>query len=42
VRALRAELAERGARASYGAVWSFLAAEGLTFKTYGPPRLQAA
>ena len=32
VRALRAELAERGARASYGAVWSFLAAEGLTFK----------
>ena len=41
VRALRAELAERGARASYGAVWSFLAAEGLTFKKK-PARRRAA
>jgi transposase len=32
VRALRAELIERGVTASYGAVWAFLAAEGLTFK----------
>ena len=32
LRAVRAELAERGVRVSYGAVWSFLAAEGLTFK----------
>jgi transposase len=32
VRALRVELAERGVRASYGAVWRFLAAERLTFK----------
>ena len=32
VRAVRAELLERGIKISYGAVWSFLAAEGLTFK----------
>jgi transposase len=32
VRGLQAELRDRGVRASYGAVWSFLAAEGLTFK----------
>jgi transposase len=33
VRALRAELAEtRGVRVGYGAVWRFLAREGLTFK----------
>jgi transposase len=32
VRAVRAELGERGFKVSYGAVWSFLAAEGLTFK----------
>ena len=32
VRALQAELLARGVRVSYGAVWAFLAAEGLTFK----------
>jgi transposase len=32
VRALQAELVARGTPASYGAVWSFLAREGLTFK----------
>lgn len=32
VRGLRGELAERGVKVSYGAVWAFLAAEGLTFK----------
>jgi transposase len=32
VRGLQRELAERGVEVSYGAVWSFLAAEGLTFK----------
>jgi transposase len=32
VRGLRSELAERGVKVSYGAVWTFLAAEGLTFK----------
>src|SRR6266536_2605074 len=32
VRAVRTELAERGLKVSYGAVWSFLAAEGLTVK----------
>jgi len=29
---LQRELAERGLEVSYGAVWSFLAAEGLTLK----------
>ena len=32
VRALQAELAARGVAVSYGAVWSFLAAERLSFK----------
>ena len=41
LRALLAELVERGVKASYGALWLFLEREGLTFKkTYGPPRLQ--
>ena len=31
-RAVPAKLPERGIEVSYGAVWSFLAAEGLTFK----------
>ena len=42
VRALRAELAElRGVQVGYGAVWRFLAREGLTFKKK-PPRRRAA
>jgi transposase len=32
VRGLQSELRERGVKISYGALWSFLAAEGLTFK----------
>ena len=32
VRALRAELIGHGTEVSYGAVWDFLAAEGLTYK----------
>ncbi len=32
LRAVQAELAERGVAASYGAVWSFFAAEGYSFK----------
>ncbi|HEY3911498.1 MAG TPA: helix-turn-helix domain-containing protein, partial [Stellaceae bacterium] len=32
LRAVMAELAERGTPASYGAVWRFLAREGITFK----------
>lgn len=32
LRALQAELAERGVRVSYGAVWHFVHAEGLSFK----------
>jgi transposase len=32
LRALVAELVERGIPASYGAVWRFLAAEGITVK----------
>ena len=32
VRALRAELIGRGTEVSYGAVWDFLVAEGLTYK----------
>ncbi len=32
VRGLQSELGERGVKVSYGAVWAFLAAEGLTFK----------
>ncbi len=42
VRALRAELGEvRGRRVGYGAVWRFLAREGLTFKKK-PARRRAA
>ena len=40
LRAVRAELAERGVRVSYGAIWTFVAAEGLTFKKK-PARLRA-
>jgi transposase len=32
LRAMMAELAERGTPASYGAVWRFFAREGVTFK----------
>ena len=32
LRQLQAELAMRGTKASYGAVWDFVHAEGLTFK----------
>jgi transposase len=32
VRGLLSELADRGIKVSYGALWAFLAAEGLTFK----------
>ena len=32
LRALQAELAERGVKVSYGAVWHFVHAEGLSFK----------
>jgi transposase len=32
VRGLRGELGDRGVKVSYGALWAFLAAEGLTFK----------
>ena len=32
LRAVVAELAERGTPASYGAVWRFFAREGITFK----------
>lgn len=32
LRGLQAELAERGTRASYGAIWNFVHAEGLSFK----------
>src|SRR5215472_854477 len=44
LRAVVAELSERGTPASYGAVWRFLAREGITFKKKparqraGPPR----
>ena len=41
LRALQADLAERGVVASYGAVWRFLAREGLTFKKK-PARRRAA
>lgn len=42
VRALRAELGElRGVQVGYGAVWRFLAREGLTFKKK-PARRRAA
>lgn len=32
LRALQRELAERGVRVSYGAIWGFVHAEGLSFK----------
>jgi transposase len=32
VRGLQSELADRGVKVSYGALWAFLAGEGLTFK----------
>lgn len=32
LRQLQAELAARGTKASYGAIWDFVHAEGLTFK----------
>jgi len=32
VRALQSELGDRGVKVSYGALWAFLAAEGVTFK----------
>ena len=37
VRALRAEVIARGTKVSYGAVWAFLAAEGLSFKKNSAP-----
>ena len=40
LRAIQAELAGRGVKVSYDAVWRFYLREGRTFKTYGPPRLQ--
>jgi transposase len=40
VRGLQRELRERGLKVSYGAVWAFLAAEGLTFKK-NPARRRA-
>jgi len=40
VRALRTELIGRGTQVSYGAVWDFLAAEGLTYKK-NPARRRA-
>ena len=48
LRALQRELAERGVKASYGAIWSFVHAEGLSFKKNrsrkraGPPRHSSA
>jgi transposase len=32
LRGLLSELGDRGIKVSYGALWAFLAAEGLTFK----------
>ena len=32
IRGLQAELAERGTHASYGAIWAFIHADGLSFK----------
>ncbi len=48
LRALLAELAERGVAVSYGAVWTFFASEGISFKKKparqrtGPPRRRTA
>lgn len=38
---LRAELAERGVQVSYGALWAFVHAEGLSFPEGGPARRRA-
>jgi transposase len=38
LRALAAELAERGIAVSYGAVWTFVHREGLSFKKKPAPR----
>jgi len=40
VRALLKELSDRGVKVSYGALWAFLAGEGLTFKK-NPARRRA-
>jgi transposase len=42
LRGLQAELAARGTKASYGAIWSFVHAEGLTFKKNRRRRRAAA
>lgn len=42
LRGLQAELAGRGTKASYGAIWSFVHAEGLTFKKNRRRRRAAA
>jgi putative transposase len=36
LRALQAELAARGTKASYGAIWNFVHADGLSFKKKHP------
>ena len=38
LRALAGELAERGIVVSYGAIWTFVHREGLSFKKKRPPR----
>lgn len=42
LRGLQAELAARGTKASYGAIWNFVHAEGLTFKKNRHRRRAAA
>jgi transposase len=42
LRGLQAELAERGTKASYGAIWNFVHGEGLTFKKNSRRRRAAA
>ena len=41
LRSLVKELAERGVRTSYGAVWRFFRREGLSFQAGGPARRRA-
>jgi transposase len=41
LRGLVAELAARGVRASYGAVWLFFRREGISFQAGGPARRRA-
>jgi transposase len=41
LRQLVAELADRGVRISYGAVWLFFRREGISFQTGGPARRRA-